>query len=845
MKDIEQIWQNCKIYNLDGSAVSRMADVQQLQYRRMRRVSIDSDLSSMVIKSVQDFVDAANKNRARISAASTILPYAKRLPSYIKVASNDSLTPKPGEPFIERLSAKPPATKHASKLLIVFDPTTNTIVRHYTTQRMAMMAISKLSDDGFQPGFSPNTDHFIRKIFKAAAMDPNLTIFGYRWLIYDDILSRSCIFPGFQDKVEKEKPAPSSSVNSSSSKPKSSVKRKSEAGVLIVKKDGASGARLETFESISAAYVDWLQTLQSCLVTPKMKVEEGKKEDMVLFQSQFLNGGAHIDGLQWKLIPYSEKSKLCKSSDKLTRSNRKQGSSVKKKQSNKRQAEPLLIPPAADDHCHAFMLRQKQYCKRKIVNGGNYCLIHMKQMVQGNVANGVKLVSELKGVLPPPRKKSKKQVADSSASAEPGSCLMNGDPKLKAQAQSNAAVPPVISANSKQIEKEGVGSNLVSSKRVDATAPMPNHISQTNAVSASIVGTDTRTSGVDSAAQTSCASNKNPSTSAGVHESANSAFARVGPSPTTADATMKVSTNLPLPSSKLAAQMCSAKSPSIASDAEKIAAVKSMLALSNLKKVAISPVKTSRSQTIPPSGAQSANVARSSEPPPTKMIIQNEGAQPKQVKIATTGSNVASFMRGALSSVQKLISPQPASVLTTPQAVAGKGVQDTKMAPRKDLEGVVESVGAKSKSEVQADASSDQVQSAITERSQTPTTTTPDTQFLALAAVMKFISPSKRRELATDASISDHAETLLPHKRKAIGVVSISLKNQEIIGRWESIRACGRAVNIPNPKLGSMIKDLDPDENGNVYVAGFDNEEEVLQKIRDAVKAGNVTLLDD
>lgn len=856
MKDIEQIWQNCKIYNLDGSAVSRMADVQQLQYRRMRRISIDSDLSSTVIQSVQDVVDAANKNRARIRAVSTVLPYAKRLPSYIKVASNEAMTPKPGEPFVERLSAKPPATKHASKSLIVVDPTTNTIVRHYTTQKMGMLSITKLSDDGFQPGFSPNTEHFIRKIFKASAMDPNLTIFGYRWLIYDDVLARSCIFPGFQDKMEKDEPASNSSgAPLSSSKPKSSTQRKSETGVFVVKEDGASGAHLATFESISAAYVDWLETLQCCLVTPKMKLEDGKKEDMVLFQSQYLNGGAHIDGLQWKLLPYSEKSRLCKSTDKLTRSNSKQGSSTKKRQGNRKQSEPRVIPPATDEHCHAFMLRPKQYCKRKIVNGGNYCLIHMKQMLQGNVANGVKLVSELKGVLPPPRKRSKRQRTDS----ESGSCLKEGDSKQQAQAQSNVTTL-IVDTELKNIGREGVGPSFVSSERaVATTVPVAKSIPHTPAASTSESAPGIRTSANNSTLETAAKQAismlskfagtdttttpqtllpvANPSTSAGMRLSTNSAFAVVGLSPATTHAVTKASAIVAVPSSSPVAA-----TKAMESDAEKIAAVRSMLALSNLKKVAISPVTTSRPQAIPPSAAQGANTIGMSAPVPRKAAIQGEGTQQKQGYIAATGSNVASFIFSeSFHSVQKNANPQGVLTPVAPTALTtfGERVQVKNEPSTIGFERVKRLVEGQPKLENQAGAPSAQAKSDATrDQRETHTTATPESQYLALAAVMKFTSPSKRKELAAGASLSDHAK----RNRRKIGVLGISLKKQEIIGRWDSIRACSRAVNIPNLKVGNMIKDLEPDENGNVYVAEFDNEEEVLRKIQNAVKAGNLSL---
>ena len=403
--DIEQIWQNCYVYNMEGSAVYRMADVQRLQYNRIRRMSFENDLSPEIKSIVKSFIDKAEGKRKQISASSTLIPYANRLPNFIKIAKDDVLTPQPGCSFIER---KNTTLQAASKSVIVIDPDSNTIVRYYSTQRFAMQASSRLLKSGHDPGLSPYTDHFWRKMIRAAALDPTVTVFGYRWLIFDDVLDRMTIFPGFIDKIEKP----------SATKEHKNIN--AAHANLIMKKDTLSGAILEKFLSIQDAYQDWFSTIDSSLSLLDASCSLEKK-DLITFEKRFLEGENHVDGIRWIFENPKVNQKI--SVEKVGRSSRNISSvqasvekqkirEIEKKEKKEKQKADFIasIPSPRDDHCHAFIRPGRKYCKRKVVPGGNYCVIHMKQLLQdNNLSASVIAMSEVRGTLPPERKRYGKQ----------------------------------------------------------------------------------------------------------------------------------------------------------------------------------------------------------------------------------------------------------------------------------------------------------------------------------------------------------------------------------------------------------------------------------------------------
>ena len=428
LKDIERVWQNCFIFNLERSAVFRMAEVQRARYNLIRKESIDENLRTDVISAVKSFVEASDKVRAKASSLSNIIPFSNRLPNFVKIVDDGVLLPKPGSTLVlERNNSK--IQQAQSRAIIVIDSTSNTIVRFFSTQRLAISACHLMVERGQEPGLTPFTDHFWRRFIKAASLDPTLTLFGYRWLLYDDVIERLCIFPGFIERIKKIPKMTQNQDNQIS---------KREKDTRIVKVDTLSGAELASYGTIHDAFNDWLLTVN---ISTENNI---LSKDIASFQRQFIEGFAHIEGIRWKKgsTKASSKSKSVRSArrgpnpisdaEKAALKGKKEREKIEKEKEKKEKererkelrarlkAEKLAkIPKPCDDHCHAWI--RKQYCKRKLVKDGNYCVIHMRQLIHGNVASGLVMMSKVKGTLPPEKKRTEKRVKKELLSKSPSS----------------------------------------------------------------------------------------------------------------------------------------------------------------------------------------------------------------------------------------------------------------------------------------------------------------------------------------------------------------------------------------------------------------------------------------
>jgi len=342
LKHIEIMYHNCKLYNTKGTTVSRMCDVQMVHYLQLREKNIEADLTDQVKKSLEEFVLENQERRKKQS----ILPKASGLPYFVSVASKETFTPSSSEDpiVVRKVNSKLPVATAATRSIIIIEPDTNTIVRYYSTQKLAMKACFQMVDKGYQVGISPLTDYQWRKIMKAANLDASVLMFGYRWLVYEDVLNGQVVFPGFVDRIYRDE-------------------------TLI---DGI--------------------TVQS----GKVGLETVKED---------------CDGVQKLFDPIK--------ADRRNLVLRERSGSRRSSNPNKQKQADL--PEPKETHCHAYISQRKLYCKRKIVDGSNYCMIHMKQMMQGNVANGVIFVSEMKGSLPSGRRKYARQ-----AGHKPNSIIVDG-----------------------------------------------------------------------------------------------------------------------------------------------------------------------------------------------------------------------------------------------------------------------------------------------------------------------------------------------------------------------------------------------------------------------------------
>jgi hypothetical protein len=233
------------------------------------------------------------------------------------------------------------------------------LAKIYTSQKSACLAANFLRALGHKCEQDVLSDHVLKNYFRSSAYDPSQLLFGYRWLFLEDLQGGRVIFekysedrkdilldgtvhkkespPGFIEmrdgdtfymflsieealcfdglpkdvslhqvrakfcelahgewtavvgfnwrRVEPEVPAPTEEGTENSS----------TEGQLIVKKDSITGRRLLGFDTVAAAYKDWLTT---CLNSPMFSQQNNTS--IKEFSSKFLDKDGHVDGIVWK-----------------------------------------------------------------------------------------------------------------------------------------------------------------------------------------------------------------------------------------------------------------------------------------------------------------------------------------------------------------------------------------------------------------------------------------------------------------------------------------------------------------------------------------------------------------
>lgn len=345
LEDIELVWHNCFTFNVEGSAVYRMAEVHRRRYLSIRRRSFDHLLSDVVKERVIRFVESCENERVVIAT----LPKRKSSASLARFSV----------PSAHKIDVKVSYGGNRRDVAIL-DPKTGLLVKIYSTQRSACIAANFLKKQGHKPEFEPLSDHLVKNYIRSSAHNPSQLLFGHRWLIFDDlkagtvafgeksndgksqlqeeklykktspegfvemkdgnsffiflsieealcfnglpkdvpihqIRSRFCELPfdewtavvGF--KWRKVSPASRNRVHDAN------IDDTTDYGHLIVKKDSITGRKLLGFYSLAAAHKDWLST---CSTSPLFN--QPPCTTLEEFSSKFLDNDGHVDGIVWK-----------------------------------------------------------------------------------------------------------------------------------------------------------------------------------------------------------------------------------------------------------------------------------------------------------------------------------------------------------------------------------------------------------------------------------------------------------------------------------------------------------------------------------------------------------------
>jgi len=172
LKDLELIWHNCYSFNLEGSSIYRMAQVLSRRCNRMLQVSLDETLWNDSVKScVSTYEEECNNERNAVS----------------KKTTSSSFCQQEQEEHQHKLEVNW-APGGNTRIIAVFDPETGLVVKLYTTLKAACLAANYLTAEfGHASEWIPLSDYTIKNSIKKGKDDPKLTLFGYRWMYFDEL----------------------------------------------------------------------------------------------------------------------------------------------------------------------------------------------------------------------------------------------------------------------------------------------------------------------------------------------------------------------------------------------------------------------------------------------------------------------------------------------------------------------------------------------------------------------------------------------------------------------------------------------------------------------------------
>ncbi len=166
LKDLELVWHNCFIFNREGSAVYRMAQVQKRRATSIRSNSFDHLLTERVEDELSRYEIMLQQER--------------------QASTPSSLSMRP--PVRHKIVATSAGTK--GRPIGVLDPDTGRVIKLYAT----MQTIAAVMNLFLHLNYPCEWDRSdidnslkIRRLILTASENPKVLIFGYRWVFFDDL----------------------------------------------------------------------------------------------------------------------------------------------------------------------------------------------------------------------------------------------------------------------------------------------------------------------------------------------------------------------------------------------------------------------------------------------------------------------------------------------------------------------------------------------------------------------------------------------------------------------------------------------------------------------------------
>lgn len=222
-----------------------MGQVLQRKFSVIRRASFEKELNSFVRQNLNIFVDECNAKRQDLS--NSLKPWIPKSKYHVNISNKGP----------------------ANKTIAIFDKDTKMVVKQYTSITSACYIAEFLSNLGHKSEIETASKTKVREYIMSMQENPSLLLFGYRWLLMDNLRSGNF-------KLEDK---PSSAI--------------------IQKKCKISKSVLEEFDSLECAYESWLSAINICISILQLK-DFARNVDY--FLRHFLDGNSTVDSVEWVRI---------------------------------------------------------------------------------------------------------------------------------------------------------------------------------------------------------------------------------------------------------------------------------------------------------------------------------------------------------------------------------------------------------------------------------------------------------------------------------------------------------------------------------------------------------------
>jgi hypothetical protein len=175
LRDMEQIWYNCFIFNRPGSSFYRMGAVMKIRCSVMKRINIDSKLSNFVQLNYQSFVQ--NSEADLQNSLSHIIEK-----DWIPLSKHTIYNTAGNKGFNGNKKKKPVG---------IYDPDTKMVVKQYSSINIALSVHDFLVSLNHISGLKSSNHTLLRQCINASPDDPSIKLFGYRWMLMENIRSGS------------------------------------------------------------------------------------------------------------------------------------------------------------------------------------------------------------------------------------------------------------------------------------------------------------------------------------------------------------------------------------------------------------------------------------------------------------------------------------------------------------------------------------------------------------------------------------------------------------------------------------------------------------------------------